>query len=69
MGLGEEELERHLLEGGSKRIRDAIALKKLAEEEELSEDELRQQVDNTRFYKFLQKRNKTNLQKTLAEKE
>ena len=57
-GLGEDELERHLLEGGTKRAREAIALKQLAEEEELSEDELRQQVDNTRFYKFMQGRRK-----------
>lgn len=68
-GMGEDELERHLMEGGTKRAREAIALKQLAEEEELSEDELRQQVDNTRFYKFMQGRRKQDQVKALAEKE
>ena len=39
--FNEDEVAQHLLEGGANRARRAIALKQLAEEEELSEDELR----------------------------
>lgn len=39
--FNEDEVAQHLLEGGAERARKALELKKLAEEEELSEDELR----------------------------
>lgn len=65
--FNEEEIAQHLLEGGANRARKAIELKRLAEEEELSEDELRQQVDHGRFHKFMQERRKKDTDKALED--
>lgn len=64
----EEELQEQLLQGG-KGARELLRLKQLAEEEELSESERREQIENNQYYAFLrQKRIETHL-KEMDEKD
>ena len=57
------------MDGGGKRAREAMALKELADEEQLEEDELRQQLDNANFYKFMNGKRKMDIDKELQNKE
>jgi len=43
-------MEQQLLEGGKERVLEAQRLKDLQDEEEMSEDEIRQQVDYNKYY-------------------
>jgi len=52
----EEEMEQHLLEGTG-RAREMMKMKMLAEEEELSENEIKEQMENNNYYKFLREKN------------
>lgn len=65
----EEEMEQQLLEGGKARVIEARRLKEMQEEEEMSEDEIRQQIDFSKYYKFLQKKNKQDQIKEIKERE
>ena len=46
-------LEQHLLEGGKGRALEHLQNKQLIEEEELSDDEIQRQVENTKYYTFM----------------
>ena len=48
-----EELEQHLLEGGKGRALEHLRNKQLIEEEELSDDEIQKQVENSKYYSFM----------------
>lgn len=48
-----EELEHHLLEGGKGRALEHLRNKQLMEDEELSDDEIQKQVENSKYYTFM----------------
>lgn len=49
----EQDMEKHLLEGGKGRALEHLELKQLIEEEELSEDEIKQQMEQSKYFAFL----------------
>ena len=49
----EDELREHLMEGGTGRAREMLKMKELAQEEELSENEIKEQIENNKYFKFL----------------
>ena len=49
----EQEMEKHLLEGGKGRALEHLEMKQLIEEEELSEDEIQKQMEQSRYFAFL----------------
>ena len=60
----EDEMQQHLMEGGTMRALEMAKMKQLAEEEELSENEIKEQVENNRYFKFLrEKRNQDHMAK------
>ena len=46
-----------------------LKMKLLAEEEELSENEIKEQMENNNYYKFLREKNVQNTMKEMNEKE
>ena len=64
----DDEMEQQLLEGTA-RAREHIKLKELAEEEELSENEIKEQMENNNYYKFLRERTHKNQIKEMEKKE
>ena len=41
------------MEGGTGRAREMLKMKELAQEEELSENEIKEQIENNKYFKFL----------------
>ena len=64
----DDEMETHLLEGTA-RARDIMKIKILAEEEELSENEIQEQMETNNYYKFLKERSVQNVMKEMNKKE
>ena len=51
-------MQQDLLEGGRSRAMERKKMKELAEEEELSEDEINQQLENQRYFNFMKEKTK-----------
>ena len=65
----EEEMEKHLLEGGKGRAIEHLQMKQLIEEEELSEDEIKQQMEQSRYFAFLRENRRKEQLKSMEAKE
>lgn len=65
----EQEMEKHLLEGGKGRALEHLQMKQLIEEEELSEDEIKQQMEQSRYFAFLRENRRKEQLKSMEAKE
>ena len=64
----EQELEKHLLEGGKQKALKAMEMKELIEEEELSDDEIIKQMEHNKYYSFMRERAKKDQLKEIEKK-
>lgn len=62
-------MEKHLLEGGKGRAIEHLQMKQLIEEEELSEDEIKQQMEQSRYFAFLRENRRKEQLKSMEAKE
>ena len=51
----DEQLEQHLLEGGKGRAQEHLKMKMLIDEEDLSENEIKDQIENQKYFTYLRK--------------
>lgn len=65
----EEEMEQHLLVGGTARAREQLKVKEIAEEEELSENEIKEQFENRKFFKYMKEKRHQQQMKSMDQKE
>ena len=65
----EEDMEKHLLEGGKGRALEHLEMKQLIEEEELSEDEIQKQMEQSRYFAFLRENRRKEQLKSMEAKE